>query len=282
MKKTTKSFKSSNNHENPSIAQIKAGNALLTSTAVAARLGVTASTVKRWADDGTLPHVRTAGGHRRFLARDVDDFANPANVEVNQWIELLTTGTGTYGIRSVLLQERDKVGSYARVMPTISVVLAAIGDLWTKGKLTIHEEHFASARLTRALAQLSDSYVSVVGGVSCLLTVPELEEHTLGLSMLELCLRELGWEVSWLGNNTPKETVISAIHSGNYKAVALSASANYKYPDILTTYTRDLEVVCQKTNTMLWLGGDAPWPDNPPYATRMYDFESLPRARSIY
>jgi excisionase family DNA binding protein len=28
--------------------------------------GVGLSTVKRWADQGLLPHVRTAGGHRRF------------------------------------------------------------------------------------------------------------------------------------------------------------------------------------------------------------------------
>ena len=99
---------------------------LLTSTAVAARLGVTASTVKRWADDGTLPHVRTAGGHRRFMLRDVDNFANPPQVEVDHWIEKLTTGNGTYGIRSLLLQERDKMGSYARVMPVITQVLRAM------------------------------------------------------------------------------------------------------------------------------------------------------------
>jgi excisionase family DNA binding protein len=29
-------------------------------------LGVGATTIKRWADEGRLPHIRTLGGHRRF------------------------------------------------------------------------------------------------------------------------------------------------------------------------------------------------------------------------
>ena len=281
MKKSTKTVKAFNGSRKSSFVKNQGSNALLTSTAVATRLGVTASTVKRWADDGTLPHVRTAGGHRRFLLRDVDDFANPPQVEVNNWVEKLTSGTGTYGIRSMLLEERDKKGSYARVMKTVSQVLAAIGQKWSNGDLTIHEEHFASARLIRALAQLSDTYVSYDSGPTRLLTVPELEEHTIGLSMLEICLRELGWEVSWLGVKTPKDSLIKAILSGNYQAVALSASANYKYPELLEGYVTDLETICEQTNTMLWLGGDAPWPKSSPYATRMHDFDSLPHARTL-
>jgi excisionase family DNA binding protein len=34
-------------------------------------LGVSASTLRRWADGGRLRVVRTAGGHRRFVAEDV-------------------------------------------------------------------------------------------------------------------------------------------------------------------------------------------------------------------
>ena len=99
--------------------------------------------------------------------------------------------------------------------------------------------------------------------------------------MLEICLRELGWEVSWLGGNTPKHSLINAILSGDYQAVALSASVNYQYPEILHSYVQELEEVCRQTKTMLWIGGEGPWPDTAEYATRMHDFESLPSARSI-
>jgi methanogenic corrinoid protein MtbC1 len=114
-----------------------------------------------------------------------------------------------------------------------------------------------------------------------LLAVPEKEVHVLGLSMLELCLRELGWAVSWLGENTPKDTLTKAIMTGEYRAVALSASVHYTDRDTLSTYVIDVEKVCKETETLLFLGGSAPWPEDCGYASRMYDFSDLPMAISV-
>jgi photoactive yellow protein len=44
---------------------------LITTRVAAALLGVGTTSIKRWADDGTLACVRTAGGHRRFLRGEV-------------------------------------------------------------------------------------------------------------------------------------------------------------------------------------------------------------------
>ncbi len=44
---------------------------LITTRAAASLLGVGTTSIKRWADEGTLPCVRTAGGHRRFRRVDV-------------------------------------------------------------------------------------------------------------------------------------------------------------------------------------------------------------------
>lgn len=41
---------------------------------VAQRLGVSAGTVRRWADAGHLPTYRTPGGQRRFSAERVEAF----------------------------------------------------------------------------------------------------------------------------------------------------------------------------------------------------------------
>ena len=49
---------------------------LLTTGTVAERFGVSRETVRRWSEGGQLPpHVVTAGGHRRYLAKDVDALA---------------------------------------------------------------------------------------------------------------------------------------------------------------------------------------------------------------
>jgi excisionase family DNA binding protein len=42
----------------------------------AAQLGVHSTTLRRWADNGEIPHMRTPGGHRRFAQSDLDRFAN--------------------------------------------------------------------------------------------------------------------------------------------------------------------------------------------------------------
>lgn len=44
---------------------------LMTTRQAAARLGVGTTTIKRWADEGVLSCVRTAGGHRRYRQADV-------------------------------------------------------------------------------------------------------------------------------------------------------------------------------------------------------------------
>jgi excisionase family DNA binding protein len=47
-------------------------HALLTITEAAARLGVEQKTLRRWADAGKVPHIRTIGGQRRFEAAVID------------------------------------------------------------------------------------------------------------------------------------------------------------------------------------------------------------------
>ena len=42
------------------------GSQLVSLQTAASAVGVSSSTLRRWADDGRLPSVRTAGGHRRF------------------------------------------------------------------------------------------------------------------------------------------------------------------------------------------------------------------------
>ncbi len=51
------------------------GGELLTPAQVAQQLNVSPVTVRYWAQHGLLPCVTTAGGHRRFLQRDIAEFA---------------------------------------------------------------------------------------------------------------------------------------------------------------------------------------------------------------
>lgn len=50
---------------------------LLTIGAAAKRAGVGVDTIRRWADQGSLPCVRTPGKQRRFRPADVDAVYQP-------------------------------------------------------------------------------------------------------------------------------------------------------------------------------------------------------------
>ncbi|MCO4771930.1 MAG: helix-turn-helix domain-containing protein [Deltaproteobacteria bacterium] len=73
---------------------------LITTRAAAALLGVGTTSIKRWADDGTLVCVRTAGGHRRFRRGEVLRLLNSSEegpgseskADIHERLPSMTTG----------------------------------------------------------------------------------------------------------------------------------------------------------------------------------------------
>jgi photoactive yellow protein len=84
---------------------------LLSSTAAAKVLGVAPSTVKRWADDGLLTCVKTAGGHRRFSLVEVQRF-HVHREGASTWFELLPEMTPREldGVNQGVIQLDDRGG----------------------------------------------------------------------------------------------------------------------------------------------------------------------------
>ena len=98
-------------------------------------LGVGSTTIKRWADQGKLPHIRTEGGHRRFRRDAVDRILQRQSTTdedsaIDQWIDLLTEESDVMRIRSKISQLRLQLGGRYRaadfldnVMPIRYVIL---------------------------------------------------------------------------------------------------------------------------------------------------------------
>lgn len=55
---------------------------LLTGSAVAALLAVSSETVRRWAEDGRLPHITLPSGQKRYRRSAVDRILEPDTDEV--------------------------------------------------------------------------------------------------------------------------------------------------------------------------------------------------------
>jgi len=264
-----------------STISVVAASDLLTSAEVARLAGVGPTAIKRWSDSGALPCNRTAGGHRRFRRGDVEHFLASRNGrsggdDWGDWIDaLLLTETDTYSLQARLLQQRARLGSWFGVAETLGALLTEVGRRWEDGRLTVFEEHRASASLARAIAAVAEGIPTAADAPRCLLASVEGEEHTLGLSLVELCLREAGWRCEWLGAPTRTLDVIERVEQGGLAMVALSASASSADAPMLRAVADQVGEVCRRTGVLLVLGGAGAWPDRPSRGQRFTRLEPL-------
>ncbi len=255
---------------------------LLTSAEVAKILGVTAVSVKRWADMGLLRSARAGGASRRFDPVEVERFLKDRTgavqpdhgPDVEGWLELLLSDCDTHQLLATIYAERARLGAWWKVAESLAAVLEEIGERWTEGTLSILEEHVATERLARVLAQVSDQLPSRPGAPRLLLTTAEGEEHTLGLSLAEIVIREQGWPVLWAGRRVPLSEIVAHVASGSVDAVAVSASAVADPGDLLAQ-TERLGAICRAGEVHLLLGGSGPWPEWIPYGARVVTFQEL-------
>lgn len=255
---------------------------LLTGAEVAKLLGVPAVSVKRWADMGLLRSTQSAGNRRRFNPVEVERFlkdqtgaVQPENgPEVEGWLELLLSDCDTHQLLATIYAERARLGAWWKVAESLSAVLEEIGERWAEGTLSILEEHIATERLARVLARVSDQLPSRPGAPRLLLTTAEGEEHTLGLSLAEIVIREHGWPVLWAGRRVPLSEIVAHVASGSVDAVAVSASSIADPGDLLAQ-TERLGAICRAGEVHLLLGGSGPWPEWIPYGARVVTFQEL-------
>ena len=255
---------------------------LLTGAEVAKLLGVPAVSVKRWADMGLLRSTQSAGNRRRFDPVEVERFmkdqtgaVQPENgPEVEGWLELLLSDADAHQLLATIYAERARLGAWWKVSESLSAVLEEIGERWAEGTLSILEEHIATERLARVLARVCDQLPSRAGAPRLLLTTAEGEEHTLGLSLAEIVIREHGWPVLWAGRRVPLSEIVAHVASGSVDAVAVSASSVADPGDLLAQ-TERLGAICRAGEVHLLLGGSGPWPEWIPYGARVVTFQEL-------
>lgn len=249
---------------------------IITSAEAARLAGVGTTAIKRWADSGVLPCIRTAGGHRRFDQRDVERFLrSDGSHEQNWdgWLEALVEGGDTFAIQARLFDERARRGSWHGAAQALGHLVTEIGRRWSEGQLPVIEEHLASSALQRALATVSDAMAVRPGAPRCLLAPVEGDEHTLGLSLVELCLKEAGWRTQWAGQHTRTLDIVDRVKSGRLAMVAVSAASVSSDATALAAACATIGEACQAENVTLVVGGAGAWPETPAYGTRFHTLD---------
>jgi len=121
----------------------------------------------------------------------------------------------------------------ALYVDVLSPVLASIGSAWSHGTARVWEEHYASHTIRTIVESL---YLDVQlqaakadrRGESVLLACPPKEQHELGLRMLADRFELGGYDVTFLGADTPLDEITAAAKATGASLVALSISTVFE------------------------------------------------------
>lgn len=237
---------------------------------VAAMLGVSEATVKRWSDAGTLRCFKTAGGHRKFRLRDVKAFLSdqrdeapaaiaPATSLSADQVEVrsLALAADVDGLVSFIANQRLKGISLAETFDQVfAPAMADIGESWSRGRVSAAQEHIASAAICDMLARIRPlverSSRSDKGRALCACLGEE--RHDIGVRMVSLVLVSEGYRVANAGANVPASDLAMMVAGNPPAVVALSASVCGESAAL----ERDLAIVagaCLAGRTQAVVGG---------------------------
>lgn len=121
---------------------------------------------------------------------------------------------------SILAREN---GQEALYLGLIQPVMYEIGRLWEQDKISTAEEHLATSMVGRILAGLYARLpIPPSGRGKAVVTCAPNEYHELGGRMLADMLEAAGWDVLFLGANTPAEELLHLIRKSNPRFLAIS------------------------------------------------------------
>jgi len=223
----------------------------LTTREVARICRVSDATVKRWAEAELLKSERTTGGHRRFRADEVARFQREQGLGLkhqhgddslpklkkkrldtlkgkssgNALFDALVIGSEEQVAQELIRYFLDGMPLTEIFDRLIATAMFEVGDRWSKGELSITQEHLA----TRAAFAASQKLRSVLpvptmnGRIAMCCTI-EGDLHELPIYLAQLTLEHAGWEVINFGANTPLYALAEEVSADPPNLVCISAT----------------------------------------------------------
>jgi len=225
---------------------------ILSTVDVARLFDVTETTVKRWADDGTLHCHKTPGGHRKFPMRDVIEFAERSKCEPVGVLSLPKDddqGTAIQMaviardfrtlvrifVEKALSPDRTDLSVYFSYLyehrfalweicdNIVRPGMTEVGELLERGEIGINQEHRASYEVLDALARLQAGiFIKPDTGKAVVLACIAEELHEIGLRTASYIFEAEGWTTHYIGARTPPAAVVSAVEELRPGILALS------------------------------------------------------------
>jgi MerR family transcriptional regulator, light-induced transcriptional regulator len=144
------------------------------------------------------------------------------------------------------------LADYSNAAVLTGVVLPLLHELgagWERGEVTVAQEHFASNLLRGRLLGLARGW-DRGSGPRAVLACPPGERHDLGLVIFGLALRDLGWRITFLGADTPPETIIETVRRLEPQALVFAVADRERLGGVVET-----AAALEDGPTSVWVGG---------------------------
>jgi len=144
------------------------------------------------------------------------------------------------------------------LLDVIAPVQGRVGEEWAANRISVAQEHAATAINERAVAALARHPAARTTPTRGRVTVAcvDGEWHALPARLLAEVLTLRGWHVDYLGAQVPAPHLIAHLHRADSDAVALSSSIATRLPAAHAAIT-----ACQAVGVPVLVGGAAFGPD---------------------
>lgn len=249
---------------------------VITLPQAASLLGVGPTTLKRWSDQGRIPHTRTPGGHRRFLRSVVMDFravvdpragvhAAPAPLTLrlgapSEWLDRANTLADVDRMEAALGALRSTATGWGPLADDVlNDFVHGLRVRRRDGRVSAGSWCALLRSLVRSVQRLSGRVRPGVGAPVALIASPGGCAGPVLLSMAEAVLREAGFTVLDVGCLHEPGALEEIIAEQQPHLVTLLADAEAGAADLVTRL-HGVGRAAARRGTEVWLAGGATWP----------------------
>ena len=131
--------------------------------------------------------------------------------------------------------------------------MRAIGERWESGEVSVAQEHFATGVLRGRMLSVARNW-GAGSGPRALLACPPGEDHDLGLVVFGVVLRARGWRITYLGPDTPIETIAETAKQLRPDAIVIAALD----PEPFERAARELSKLASESRLLIGGAGAGP------------------------